>query len=591
MVVKPPTYTAYHLKTDIPYAREANLANHGRITYASAVKQTVLRRRALAAAEPFSIVTLGLCRKSRPRLDRLGPNGGIVNFSNGYLTYVSQGSVRILNLYESGKQEIVVDMLSLLPMIRQNYPTRIHDPSPFIDILGFDGNVLCLQLNEVEARYFIIIDVRDDNVPCVEAKNCIRHIWKITDQYRPQIIVTQSLHHVFCCCKSRNGGWYLHAFKLNDAFGRVETRHCRLSKFVGEIVPFISDGWFHATSLGYNADPNVPAHDNPNLYCVRFPIRSLFAHPSCAQGMPAGTEAAKFWRRAKPPYEAPVQLDQDERSGRWVAYETATYAAGFRISSHSLVFPEPVEVAPHDSTPSFMEASTSMGDMNDWYPYGRAIKWTCGHGKWNYSHLTIASWFYDEDIDPDDDDAPRMISVKGDSSGAKRILRLRISSRDKGYNVVRKAKNSFELSEEPGVYKKTKSIPNEHLGPFWPPASAPRALLDMMNRRKNPGHGLIWTERVCLILDWGFGRDEPVIIMVNFDPSITFPGLTQVNLSHDPRKQAPESRTQALDHAAIEPDLPAPRDEYLRTERELSAIRTERPMWETLQEGFEFSYS
>ena len=536
-------------------------------------------------------MTLGICQKCSPGWDNLSPNGGIVIFSSGYLTYVSEGSVRILNVYEFEKQEIVVDVFSLLPPTGQNYRTRSHDPLPFIDVLGFDGNILYLQLHEAEARYFAIINVRDGSVPYNKTKNCIRHIWKFSDQYQPQIKVTQSLHHVFCCCKSWDDEWYLHAFKLDNAFGPVDMRHCRLSNFAGDVLPFISDGWFHAISLGYSEDPNAPAYLDSNLYCVKFPVQNLFAHPSCAYGMPAGTQAAKFWRRVKLLYDSRIRLDQDERGGRWVAYETANHATGFRLSSHSLVFPEPVEVAPHDSIPSFIETTTSMGDTNDWYPYGRASDWSGDHGKWNCSYLTFASWFYDEDNNPDDNDMPSIIFLKDDPSRAEIILRLRTSSRDEGYNVARNAQNSFELSEEPGDYEKINSIPNKHRGPFWPPTDAPRALLDMMDRHKSSSHQFIWTERVCLILDWKSGRDGAVIMMVNFDPNITFPGLTQLNLSHDPRKQVPENRTPGLDHAANKPDLPTSQDEQLGTDQELSAIRIQRPMWESLREGFEFSYS
>lgn len=283
-------------ETKIPYSNEALAAMAAGGGYATALRRTAKRRKALATASPFTVATVGF--------------GDAYIYCKGVLCYTLDDRVRVLDLHHSAQHETVISIPGLLT---QSLPEIEDNSRGIFQILYYSDNIIsCLYKSSgpQSAAWLIALDKSTRRVLVTESldatnKIFVRHNHRFlyygthseigTDGYKKWVIIGFDF---------KTNKWFPQKIRLPDMVGSE----------MGSTVCFeFHKEYFYA--LSNQTSLEVEEIDWTSFYhCIRFPLES-----PCRELLEK-TENKSMWRRQH--QEGPIddrwtslRLDEDESTG------------------------------------------------------------------------------------------------------------------------------------------------------------------------------------------------------------------------------------------------------------------------------------
>lgn len=287
----------------IPYAKEAGLADRKMISYMTAVDRTFDRREAFALACPYSALVVGC--------------GSSFLYRDGFLCYISQKMIRVLNVHEAARVENLIDLEAMGRWLWPQVKIFSH-----VELLHYQEGILSFLYYSAKSaggaggsgrgeRWLIVIDIRPDD-PIVRLTIIIQ---------RPRIWVRSNDRYLYVGSHDGDGDhghreWVLQGYDLHTS---KPMPPLPLTSFWGtdfrETIAFeIYDGYLYAVSN--RSSYEVEEIDRTSFYhCQRFPVDK----PNCLQRQ-------RIWRRQH--QEGPINdswtdlgLHRDERTGEVLIIE------------------------------------------------------------------------------------------------------------------------------------------------------------------------------------------------------------------------------------------------------------------------------
>lgn len=281
----------------ISYAKEARLADQGMISYRTAVGRTFDRREAFALARPYSAFVVG--------------RGTSFLYRDGVLCYQSQKRIRILNVHDVAREEILIDLTAVG---RWLVPARRHS---HVELLQYRAGILSF-LNYLEdgpkrQRWLIVMDLRYGE-PMMRLCIVIN---------RPRIWVRNNDQYLYVGCHNGQGDdghreWNVQGYELLTG---TPLAVLALPNFWGtdlrETIVFeIFDGYLYAVSNRSSFE--MEEIDWTSFYfCLRVPVDDPIA---------SRLQRKDIWRRQH--VEGPINdswtdlgLHRDERTGELLIIE------------------------------------------------------------------------------------------------------------------------------------------------------------------------------------------------------------------------------------------------------------------------------
>lgn len=318
------------VQSKIRYSNEARQAERYGGGNSSALRRAVKRREALATANPYIVATVGF--------------GDAYLYSKGVLCYTLDDRVRVLDLHNSAKHEVVISIPHLL---RQCLAEIEDHPKGVFQVLYYSDKIIsCIYKSSGQdsTAWLIAFSIRNRNILAVQElestdKIFVRHNHRFlyygthseigVDGYKKWVI-----HGV----EFQKKKWFDYKVHLPDMVGSE----------IGSTICFeFHNNYFYA--LSNQTSFEVEEIDWTSFYhCIRFPLNS-----PCKELLEK-TENHSMWRRQH--QEGPIddrwtslRLDEDESTGELKIVESRKeWALGSSRSQRThyttkIVFPNRTE--------------------------------------------------------------------------------------------------------------------------------------------------------------------------------------------------------------------------------------------------------
>ncbi|KAH8687680.1 hypothetical protein BGZ60DRAFT_522329 [Tricladium varicosporioides] len=285
------------VRTKIPFSAEARLAMSARTSSAQALRRAVKRRNALATVSPYTVATIGVC--------------DTYVYLNGVLCYTLDDKLRVLDLHNSGKHEVVIS----IPRLLKQALAGAHDinQGTFQVLYYADKIISCLfqSSGPDSAAWLIAFNVGRRAILIVEELDATE---KIFVRHNTEFLYFGTHSEIDTDGHKK---WVIrgHSFKERRWF--EEKVH--LPEMAGSDIGLTNcfefhDNYFYA--LSNQTSFEVEEIDWTSFYhCVRFPLDS-----PCKALMEKTAENKDMWRRQH--QEGPLderwmfmRLDVDESTG------------------------------------------------------------------------------------------------------------------------------------------------------------------------------------------------------------------------------------------------------------------------------------
>ena len=339
------TLCADLVQNNLRYSQEADEP-----TCSSAVQRASTRKQAFALARPRSAIVLGY--------------GKSFLYQEGFLCYVHEDTIRILNVLSGSKEECIIDLRMLFLQGVKGWDT-ITSMSDFFATASFEVEILQCEAGILSVRVscdliscLMAFDYRPEIVVTDTLQGRVRlvdnHIRTIHTMVRPGsgIAVMHTEHFLYYISNHRPGGHNSWAITMHP-FDTEETSNSFLTG-PGELIAVkINDGWIYVLSnqskIGH-VDENdgitlIEERDSKSYYqCCRFRIHDFRIVDRILDLTPSTLEMVRIWRRqpkVDPNYNtswADLELHKDECTGELVIVEARQAAESGKSPSGPICY-------------------------------------------------------------------------------------------------------------------------------------------------------------------------------------------------------------------------------------------------------------
>lgn len=240
------------------------------MTYSKAVQRVLWRKKALALAQPYSVVVLA-------------HGGGALKYNEGFLSYIDGPTIRILDVYSASATETVINLKGLLDQeqgrwpiddlrtLREDLDGDFDEPSCYGPQINHqdDGKVSVLFVKRGFARC-AIIDVRKD---VHSSYRRVRRIWDFQGINSHTLFAQQQAFLATNLNSFEDGldRWVVWCFDLQDP----DSLPCRIhlnwfdgSKINEDYVFDIHDGWLYALCLTLTSESELQGFREPSTFAI-----------------------------------------------------------------------------------------------------------------------------------------------------------------------------------------------------------------------------------------------------------------------------------------------------------------------------------
>ena len=360
------TLCADLVQNNLRYSQEADEP-----TCSSAVQRASTRKQAFALARPRSAIVLGY--------------GKSFLYQEGFLCYVHEDTIRILNVLSGSKEECIIDLRMLFLQGVKGWGT-ITSMSDFfatasfeVEILQCEAGILSVRVSRDLISCLMAFDYRPETVVTDTLQGRVRLVnnrirprtMSMMGGPRPRTAFRHTEHFLYHISNHRRGGHYYWAFTMHP-FDTEER-----SEFLtgpGEFIAVkINDGWIYVLSIQSkiaHVDENDEEDDPKSYYqCCR--VRTDDFRIACGKpfnSTPSTLEMVRIWRRqpeADPNYNtswAHQTLHKDECTGELVIVEARQAAESGKSPSG----PTSYEFQPlnFEHSGTYFSETTNSSDSN-----------------------------------------------------------------------------------------------------------------------------------------------------------------------------------------------------------------------------------
>lgn len=534
----------------IQYSDEVKLANQGRISYSMAVQRVYVTRAMFASARTSSVVLLA--------------HSDGCFFGDGVAVYKDGLTLRILDLYNAGETELIVDVRALLAEQSSRWPIIIRAMQDLLagiftlQVEGFQHGILSLKVYNPESNYYTFMINTRRNVPLESrVRKFHEHL-----EYR-QEMNTDGRYMISANYSRPNGDrrhwprWAVDCYDLED-IGRVMPELLLRDIISHDIFVDIDfkmyDGWLYILCSQHSPLPNDDGDEKSFYYCYRFPVDDV--HPAAPwkigsgsawsphSPLPARLEIVRIkrqrpWISEEDLYEAnePFQrlnLQQDVQTGDFLMVEclqdsqSGEVCPKARYYFQPLIFPNPTGYTVNSPNTRIEDIvhTLNIEDLPRGDPPLECPNYTFDKVG-TRSYTPTASAFYD-------------VGIQSSATiGSKKGQRFCLSVGSRG--------RASPISNDTGLLHSTDESVQELLDhdgePLvdrgvcqFPSNNCSASLLDLLSPSPSmEGHSGATTHDapsiVCVTAcPYRNKEEEYKLILVNFDPSIRFPGLETMEL-------------------------------------------------------------
>ncbi|QSZ33272.1 hypothetical protein DSL72_002860 [Monilinia vaccinii-corymbosi] len=284
------------MQTKIPFCNEALSTKHVTGHSASALRRVSKRRQAFATANPYSVATIGF--------------GEEYLYCKGVLCYTLDDKLRVLNLHDSARHEIVVGIPRMLSSATSEIARNTRG---VFQVLYYSDNIIsCLyEASGLEANSWLIaFSIGTREILVVRELDSTERIFVRHDgKY-----LYYGTHSEVGTDNHKKWVIYGYAFTQREWFDQKVHLSDMVGSEIGSNICFeFHDGYFYA--LSNQTSFEVEEIDWTSSYhCIRFPLASPF------KDLIEKTENQSMWRRQHE--EGPIddrwtnlRLDRDESTG------------------------------------------------------------------------------------------------------------------------------------------------------------------------------------------------------------------------------------------------------------------------------------
>ena len=568
---------------------EADLARKGLIDYNTAIQRPYLTKTRFELAKPYSVIVLA------------HSDGWF--YGEGILAYSLGDEIRILDVYNAAVEEDVIDVRSLLGEEAPCWPHHIHgiekllSDELYIRMLDYREGILLFAIDNLDSRsgYLVAINIQKE-VPVQER--------------------LLTLRTCSCECEARTDGRYVIVFEdpkrkgklklydLEDEQQGIQERYLPDYMIYGKVVRQIYDGWFYLLTKDHFYPSDDIKADRAGIggyyYCYRFPLEQARPVTSyCAGGtepLPAQLQVVRINRQqprtrenSNPDIPSPwssLKLWRDEYSGQLVIVEGWHHSGKeddderAQYSFQPLQFPEPIsaiDTTMSDQALFFFGSAVQNLDPAD-LPHAEK-DCECprdpGYRLKARAYVPRVSTFFDVYYG----------SSESPDSGKGFEFRLAVASCN---HTSPSESDSDQLDKKFSMKTDGLSPDDNNRKQFvgvrrFPPNGAPKNLLDLLwpttskmttniFSTTDPRSILYQTKR--LHRKWTDTAEQTVLI--NFDPSIRFPGLETMVLRPPSTMLTPGEYS--LELARANPcqwrrDIPEPEEKVKAREAKWEALK------------------
>lgn len=532
------------LQRCIPRSREARLAQQGQISYQEALARTFQRRNAYTAAQPFSVLVLG--------------TGSDFLYRDGILTYLLNRVVHIINVHEASITESFIDLCAAL---------RISETAEHhFRLLHSQDNVLSIFRTSRSSNtqaHLIVLDTRPDIIAAggsiifqkrlsIGQKHFVRH---------------DSRHLVYGTYTgtedSEDDAWGFQLFDLTS--NQSTSQSFRPGSFttadIGSNIVFeVFDGCFYAVTSQITVD--CEGQDPSSYYGgCRYPL----------SGSPQEVEFWRIWRRQQ--REGPIHdlwtnltLQKDENSHDLVLSESRReWQDGFSkqkrtfytepldlttISQFNVSYREHVELKKaaatstltNDADDEDFTVETLLSEVSDFMlpdlslPHRRSSRHFqpefCGTSFPEDSRFALPSIRYKSYHYSNSAFLDIVIDNRPPTKCPGRIncLRFRIGSRVVASPLGLDGLLQRSAAESGKGFSVDDEFYNDRGIVLWPPLDAPAELHDLLSGATDVSKLKAASDERSIVYMATTNDSNSIapIVLINFDPSIRFPGLKRL---------------------------------------------------------------
>ena len=236
-----------------------------------------------------------------------------VSYSDGFLRYMHQGSVRILDVHGASETEAVIDMSKLMAKLPAYVPNT--DIDDFGHIFRHQNGILTMRLRTESVNHgnplMVVIDVRGDFVATPERLSRKIMILREFLPQQPLHVITDGRYLVCVDIPQNVSEWTLKCYdlsKMDASDTNAPTSIIALNEFLpkGDKCWFqLLDGLLYVICADQDVkfDPERHDHEQKLYYnCCRFPINCPITEKpedfldDPYTPLPAGLEAFAFYR-------------------------------------------------------------------------------------------------------------------------------------------------------------------------------------------------------------------------------------------------------------------------------------------------------
>lgn len=527
----------------ISRSREARLAQAGRISYQNAVATAFSRRQAFATCKPFSALVLG--------------QGSDFLYQDGILSYLRGHTVRIINVHESSKLELVIDLRSILGIT--------DEMNNQFKLMHHRDNILAILWTQPFSRYHVRLAAFDTMIEAGVFQNRLLLQANLPRGQR-DFVRNDSQSLIYGAYTTAEGSgsstWKFWAYNIardNPRLLKFNWQRFSAPDIGSSIVFEVVDGYFYIITSQVTVD--AEGQDPTSYYGgCRYNLCNDYAQ---------NPEFYRFWRRQS--REGPIHdlwtdlmLTRDENGGRLLINESRrewhsgyskqrrTFYTAYENSFTMITLStdktrEPMEImpssgwqneAPEDDT---LEAKLSDEPNNvcvddllrsqripryyhPEYPPGGPPG---GNREFNLSNTRHRAYNFScsSFLDIVLDDRPAV-----HCPALKKLIRLRIGSRVQGPPL-----------DADGFLNPPSTDPERRLPipdsedrfidrgiTLWPSLDAPAELIELINANSGTSNLKASSdERSIIYKASSRPRQVAPIVLVNFDPTIRFPALLE----------------------------------------------------------------
>ena len=563
--IKIPKNSAYWVrKRNIKHSIEAKLANEGLSSYSTALSRSYSTRKALASAQPSSILLLGY--------------GSSFAYRDGILCYIYKSTIRILDVFKAATKELVIDTYQL-------HDSEQHPRFPQ-KLLNFQAGVLSFFYEPMEnlVNFIMLININELRNRTTPSPTIMEtHALWAMGPHEPQRVFARNNSQIFCFGKygrtslNDRHQWGLRTWSFAT---QTTSRLLQLEGFfgvdIGQTVAFeLFDDYLYAVS---NQDTEgIEEIDWTSFYnCYRVPIANLTRER---------LQHKRIWRRQHRDgvindLLTDLSLQKDEETGvvtivegrkEWLEGRSKQTRTFYR---QPLEFPDygndelsalsgsassarggtatvtaPVALPPNDVLVSAIDPSNKPQYLPAQYRHPYSVHETTQVRPGRHYHpLRIRYRCYNLPASTSLDIVSSDENCLDGEPTVHLVVNTRVpsSSIDPATGRLYPPKTDDEGIPVFGSSDRYHSLPPES----WPPKDAPEQLLELLNTHIRARQSLRGLEAVSdghiliYLTDSVHDGLGQAIILVSFDAEIRFPGLEKLNLrkdaGHTMKREGPE---------------------------------------------------